>query len=72
MRLLDSACPGTLTNYLVRVDIMQKSSGNMIVNELESFEAAFESANGQQTHATNAFVKIFWESVLCKVSRELI
>jgi hypothetical protein len=70
--LLDQVCPGSLTNYLVRVDVMQKESGNLIVNELESFEAAFESVNVLETHATNAFVKMFWENVLCKVAKELI
>jgi hypothetical protein len=51
---------------------MQKSTGNMIVNELESFEAAYESANGAETDATNGFAKMFWEKVLCKLGNELI
>jgi len=70
--MLDHVCPGTITNYLVRVDVMQKQSGNLIVNELESFEAAFESANEAETHATSAFVRTFWENVLCKIGRELM
>ena len=69
---LDHVCPGAMTNYLLRVDVMQKSTGNMIVNELESFEAAYESANGAETDATNGFVKMFWEKVLCKFGNELI
>ena len=38
----------------------------------KALEAAFESVNVLETHATNAFVKMFWENVLCKVAKELI
>jgi hypothetical protein len=70
--MLHHVCPGTITNYLVRVDIMQKQSGNLIVNELESFEAAYASKCDAETSATDAFVKNFWENVLCKIGKELI
>jgi hypothetical protein len=69
---LDHVCPGTMTDYLLRVDIMQKCTGSLIVNEVESFEAAFESANPTETNATNAFVRSFWDVLLSKFCDELI
>ena len=42
------------------------------MNELESFEAAYASKCDAETSATDAFVKNFWENVLCKIGKELI
>jgi hypothetical protein len=72
VRQLGHVCPGTMTDYLLRVDVMQKRTGNMIVNELESFEASYESSNHAETHATNALVRKFWDDMLCKFGDQLI
>jgi hypothetical protein len=69
---LGHVCPGTMTDYLLRVDVMQKRTGNMIVNELESFEASYESSKLSETRATNALVRKFWDDMLCKFGDQLI
>jgi hypothetical protein len=72
VRQLGHVCPGTMTDYSLRVDVMQKRTGNMIVNELESFEASYESSNHAETHATNALVRKFWDDMLCKFGENII
>ena len=48
LRLLKYYRPGTISDGLVRVDIMQRNDGVMIVNEFEGFEAGFEKSAATQ------------------------
>jgi hypothetical protein len=47
---------------LVRVDIFKSNQGEMVVNELESLEAAFDSSSFLAVSQTKLFLQHYWES----------
>ena len=57
MQRLKEAIPGTISDFLVRVDIMQLANGCKVVNEFESFEAMF---CGEGKDATDTFLYDYW------------
>jgi hypothetical protein len=62
VRRLHVACPSALTEFLVRVDIMESNEGNMIVNEFESFEAMFQTSASEEVK-TQSFLIDHWTDV---------
>ena len=56
LMLLKQRRPSTITEGLVRVDVMQRNDGVMIVNEFESLEADYHSDTKVSAHLFN-----FWE-----------
>ena len=60
VELLRERCPGSHTEGLMRVDVMQTGDGNMIVNEFESLEALYMSAASNQTDRTVTFLREYW------------
>jgi len=45
---LKAACPETMSEFIIRVDIFEVNNGRLVVNELESFDANYYSTNGQR------------------------
>ena len=60
VEILSKRCNGSHSSGLLRVDIMQTSAGNMIVNEFESLEALYMSASSCQTSSTHSFLREYW------------
>ena len=67
---LDKACPGSITDGMIRVDIMQLCTGEMVVNEFESLEANYSSET-RKAHefefATISFYESFWHTTLLRL-----
>ena len=61
-----SACPASLGRFLLRVDIMQRGDGRMIVNEFESLEAFFTGGAVDESNTTTWLTQ-FWLNVLEQV-----
>ena len=57
------ACPASLGRFLIRVDIMQRGDGRMIVNEFESFEAFF-TGRAENESRTYTWLTQFWINVI--------
>jgi hypothetical protein len=64
--LLRARCPYCLATFFMRVDVMQRDDGQLLVNEFESFEAA---ASGPVAHeeATDRYLTEFWLHQLSSV-----
>ena len=63
IQFLENILPSTILNGLVRVDIMERNDGKLIVNEFESLEAGFEkSANTDSTVVS--FIENYWFQIL--------
>jgi hypothetical protein len=60
---LEKRIPGLISHGMLRVDIMQRSDGSLIVNEFESFEAAYQSSE-IGTLLTRSFLTDFWYQIL--------
>ena len=60
---LEKQIPGLISRGMLRVDIMQRSNGCLIVNEFESFEAVFQSST-LGTEMTRSFLWEFWFQIL--------
>ena len=54
---------GTISNFILRVDVMQRANGNFVVNEFESFEAVYLSSSTKETHKTQTFFEDYWRNV---------
>lgn len=54
---------GTISNFILRVDIMQRANGNFVVNEFESFEAVYLSSSTKETHKAQSFFEDYWRNV---------
>lgn len=71
---LQKKCPESLVNGLVRVDIMQNDSGEMIVNEFESLEA--DHAHSDKTikvyYDFSNQMKMYYVNILCSCTNEII
>jgi hypothetical protein len=63
LRQLKAKRPGTITNGLVRVDIMLSDNGNMVVNEFESLEAVYNTTPSNDICVVNC-LKSFWHCSL--------
>ena len=57
---LRAAVPFAITDGLFRIDIFQTASGQMVVNEFESLEAAYESKTIGADEATYQFLQNYW------------
>jgi len=70
--ILESRCPGALTQQILRVDIMQSCNG-LVVNEFESLEANFSSHQFErfQMLAQN-FIREFWLTTIPLLVTEVI
>ena len=60
---LKRECPSCLSCFLMRVDIMQRRNGRMIVNEFESFEAGC-SGSGDSEAIVRTWLSNFWKDIL--------
>lgn len=71
---LSSKCPETQSKGLVRVDIMQNDSGEMIVNEFESLEAIHYEKSGQDKPKAKLvnFLNDYYFDMLLSFSTEII
>lgn len=63
LRTLKIMRPGTISEGVVRVDIMQRNDGVMIVNEFEGFEARFEKTDKTDEKVRACLTK-FWANKL--------
>lgn len=63
LRILKSKRPGTISDGMVRVDIMQRNDGKMIVNEFEGFEAGFGLNGSTDAKVMHCLTK-FWANKL--------
>jgi hypothetical protein len=66
VRKLESTTPSLLSNFMLRVDIMQRSDGRLVVNEFESLEAAFSGKDAHELQ-TQSFLADFWLKELNKL-----
>lgn len=53
-------CPQSITDGLVRVDVMSFSDGRFVVNEFESLEANFNSKVHGNELKVNTFLMEYW------------
>jgi hypothetical protein len=67
LRNLCDAIPGTISKMLVRVDVMCLNDGRLVVNEFESFEAAYWGSHERELE-TSAFLIKFWEITIADVA----
>lgn len=65
LHMLSLKLPGTISNMLVRVDVMCLADGRFVVNEFESFEAAYW---GSKETATSEFLIRFWQQIIADVA----
>jgi hypothetical protein len=63
VRYLEASAPSCIANGLLRVDIMQRRDGSLIVNEFESLEALFD----KKEDCTQSFLASFWLSECIKM-----
>jgi len=54
----------SIVHGLMRVDIMQSSKGNLVLNEFESFEANYYSCNHCEEAQVSQFLVEFWKGEL--------
>jgi len=59
VKLLHSRLPASITHFVMRVDIMQRGDGSMVLNEFESFEAYLPSRVSVMEVA-DAWLHRFW------------
>lgn len=65
VHILESYVPFTIANFLIRVDIMQRNDGSLVVNEFESMEACFFSNRPHlRQHQAEDFIQTFWSNIL--------
>ena len=64
VRLLKAWNPDSIVHGLMRVDVMQSSNGNLVLNEFESFEANYYSSNHSEEAAVSQFLAEFWKREL--------
>ena len=67
VRCLSKRCPASIDAGLIRVDIMETFSGNLIVNEFESLEAVFEPSGhecGEVGARLREFLLTYWVTVV--------
>jgi len=72
---LAKRCPGSHVEGLIRVDIMETATGNMIVNEFESLEAVYDTphnASHQLAGCVKLFLMGYWVSVVEKAFQDFI
>ena len=63
-------CPRAITDGLLRIDIFCTASGKLVVNELESLDAAYYSTNYGLEITTTSFLIQYWrEKILLLVSK---
>ena len=60
---LSQICAGTISDFIIRVDVMQRANGNMIINEFESFEAVYTSGKVNEMHVAQRFFHEYWGNV---------
>ena len=67
-RCLKERVPGTMIRGMLRVDIMQRRDGQLVVNEFESLEAFYVHTK-HSTHMAEAeqFMTDFWTFELAKL-----
>jgi hypothetical protein len=58
---------GAICDGLIRVDVMQTFTGDMIVNEFESLEADYTSKRNAETLLTDNFLTEYWKQVLTDI-----
>jgi len=66
LRYCKNQCPFMITDGLVRVDIFENQSGQLVVNELESLEAGYEHIKINVTGNLNEKLKFYWKERLIK------
>lgn len=61
LRTVQDNCPAAIiTGSIVRVDVFENSKGNLVVNELESLEAAYYSAcSAKESYISDAMTEFF-------------
>lgn len=57
---LKKACPETISDCILRVDIFQRSDGRLVVNEFESLEARFHSTDHAEETFAISWLAEFW------------
>jgi len=69
LQTLHRKLPGTMREFLVRVDVMETMSGRFVVNEFESFEALYDTTDMSLQNDTDLFLKSFWFDKITKIAR---
>ena len=65
--LMRIQCPSAMiTDCIVRVDVFQNIAGNLVVNELESLEAGYETTKAKQNSIVEKGMESMLESELAK------
>jgi hypothetical protein len=70
VRCLKQNRPGSLVEGLMRVDIMQSSGGNMVVNEFESLEAIYEPSDREAADVMSRVQRFMFSHWLNTIERE--
>jgi hypothetical protein len=63
IQILNRNCPQSITDGIVRVDIMEMQNKKMFVNEFESLEADYHS-DGLNEAKVNSFLVDYWTQKL--------
>ena len=60
IQVLKANIPATLSDFLIRVDVMQMNDGTLVVNEFESMEALYTSRPAEAEHFTYQWLEAYW------------
>lgn len=67
VRMLKRACPATLSDCVLRVDVFQRADLRLVVNEFESLEARiYATKHDKDESAAQMWVAYFWHKELHK------
>jgi len=66
---LSDAIKGTISKMLVRVDVMSLNDGRLVVNEFESFEAAYWGTKENAMDAST-FLLRFWQLTIAGIAHK--
>ena len=69
---LHSTCRGSITDFVIRVDIMSLADGTMRVNEFESLEACYYSSRPEDEMKTKQSYEQFWINKLRALLRDFL
>lgn len=61
VKALKLACPSTLSDFLLRVDIFQRNDSRLVVNEFESLEACiYSKSHAREEAPANIWMSQYW------------
>ena len=72
IRTLKTNCPTAIVDGLVRVDVMCRFNGSMIVNEFESLEAMFSTSNLSDEASIKEFLDDYWFEKLQSIFQQFV